>query len=271
MNSKTKLKLIDFCAHFIVALVIVLAGLITRRYINPLFSIDEKFLILFVEYLIYYLALRALVQAFKEWRCFDLLYKIVSFPEHCYPLFIKPYLKIGLGFIYFILIFALLNSFLSYFPENIGYDWSYATKAFIGISLSAILLRSFGNTLIKWTFRWGYKSDNRREHTELTLSIINEQRIRYFIYLSFFVLLIWYTLIDLENPDILAHANESKAVLSAFGVFIAFDRLLSKWELIGFSTKKHAKHLLEVYLKDSKYKGEKNYLVDYLKDYTSDR
>jgi hypothetical protein len=148
-----------------------------------------------------------------------------------------------------------------YIPEFIGYNLNYNTKAYLCITTTVILLRTFGNWLIKSIVKWNYKIDNQTEHIELTLFLVNEDRIRYFIYILFFIALAIFSFFSLEEIKVFSHLKLPMAILNSFATFIAYDRLFNSRNLIKLNPKKHWELLIKVYENDPKYKGDTNYLI----------
>lgn len=226
------------------------------------------FIIRFIQYLLIYNSIRALSRCFKRWKYYETLNKIVEFPNVLYPLVVKPYLKMYLGLMLFLGVYlGGMYYVFKYGPEFFGYDLNYNTKAYLCITTTVILLRTFGNWLIKSIVKWNYKIDNQVEHIELTLFLVNEERIRYFIYFLFFISLAVLSYFSLEEIKVFSHLKLPMAILNSFATFIAYDRLFNSRNLIKFNPKKHWELLVKVYEKDLKYKGNSNYLIKTKKDY----
>lgn len=228
------------------------------------FDIDRQLIsvLRIIQYLLVYNSIRQFSRCFEDWKHYKTIYKIVEFPDVFYPLVLKPYLKMFMGLLFFLMVFlGGTYAIYKFIPESLGHDLSYETKAFLSITTSTILIRTFGDWLIKNLVRWNYKPDNLNEHLELTSQLVNEERIRYIIYIIFFISLPLFTFFSLENMKVFSHGNIGAAFLSSFGTFIAYDRLFNNRHLIKFSPKKHWELLIQVYDKDPKYKGKENYLI----------
>jgi hypothetical protein len=210
----------------------------------------------FLQYFLLYNSIRQFSRVFKYWSYYSILYKMVEFPRMVWPIVIKPYTKMFLGLMMFVCLFGGIYIL----------QLTYSTKAYIFICSSTLLLRSFGNILISLIVRWGYKQENKREHINLTLGLINEERIRYLIYLLFFIALLILPFYTFQGQKFSYNRNLPGAILSSFATYIAFDRLFNNWSLIKFSPRKHWQLLLEVYKKDPKYTDLDNYLVKKDKD-----
>jgi hypothetical protein len=220
----------------------------------------------FLQYFLLYNSIRQFSRVFKYWSYYSILYKMVEFPRMVWPIVIKPYTKMFLGLMMFVCLFGGIYILVREFPKMIGIQLTYSTKAYIFICSSTLLLRSFGNILISLIVRWGYKQENKREHINLTLGLINEERIRYLIYLLFFIALLILPFYTFQGQKFSYNRNLPGAILSSFATYIAFDRLFNNWSLIKFSPRKHWQLLLEVYKKDPKYTDLDNYLVKKDKD-----
>lgn len=256
-------KGIKITTHIILGIVL-LAVCYFLNYLYFKFDIDKQLLpfLRIVQYLFAYNAIRQFSKCFEGWKYYKTLYKIVEFPDVFYPLVLKPYLKMFVGLMVFLMVFlGGTYAVYKFLPALMGYDLTYETKAFLCITTSTILIRTFGDWLIKNLVRWNYKLDNLAEHLELTSHLVNEERIRYIIYIIFFISLPLFTFFSLENMKVFSHGKIDSAFLSSFGTFIAYDRLFNNRHLIKFSPKKHWELLVKVYDKDPKYKGKENFLI----------
>lgn len=235
------------------------------------FSWDKKLELLpvfrLIQFLLVYNSIRHFSKSFKDWKHYQILFKIVEFPNMVYPIVVKPYLKMFIGLLFFLMVFlGGTYAIYKFVPELIGHDLSYETKAFLFITTSTILIRTFGDWLIRSLVKWNYKTDNLKEHIALTSFLVNEERIRYLIYIMFFISLLVFTFFSLENIKVFSHGNIGVAILGSFGTFIAYDRLFNSRHLIKFNPKKHWELLIKVYEKDSKYTGKENYLTKKTKE-----
>lgn len=263
MNEKKFDYLITIIFELITSIILVVIFLLIEFYTVEWASDNGiLFVLRIIQYFLIYNSIRALSRCFKQWKYYDILYKIVEFPNAVYPLVVKPYMKMYLGLTLFLAVFfgGMYYAF-KYVPEFFGYDLNYNTKAYLCITTSVILLRTFGNWLIKSLVKWNFKIDNQKEHIELTLFLINEDRIRYFIYILFFIALAIFSFFSLEGIEIFSHLKLPMAILNSFATFIAYDRLFNSRTLIKFSPKKHWDLLVAVYKSDPKYEGKSNYLI----------
>jgi hypothetical protein len=258
---------IEIISHIFIGLFLLLICCVLNFYFYSLAL--EKDLIFFLRLIEYFVLKNSILhfsKCFVNWKYYPVLNKIVEFPNKVYPLYTKPYLKMIIGLIFFLCVFFGGIYFgLKFLPEKIGHDLSFETKAFLGITLSTILIRAFGDWLIKSLVRWYYKPDNVHEHLELTSQLVNEERIRYGIYIMFFISTVLVTFFTLEKIKVFNHEKMGLALISSFSAFIAFDRLFNSKNLIKFNPKKHRGLLVKVYEKDSKYNGQDNYLVNKIK------
>lgn len=259
MEENRKEILANFLAFFICTIIVI--GI--QYCIVPMTKGSHLiFIVKMVQYMIGYSSVRYFSRMFKEWKYYEILYKVVEFPNVVHPLIIKPYIKMFMGLFFFLsLTFMVIYFPLKHISQFTNISLEYSTKLYLQISIYTILIRSFGNQLIGFLVKFYYKTDNQKEHVNLTLSLVNEERIRYSIYLVFLVLLVYFSIINLEGEDSFTHKNVPSAVLNSFASFIAFDRLINNWSLIKFNSKRHWELLIEVYKKDPKYTNQENYLI----------
>ena len=256
-------KKIDKISHFIVFVIYVIIILLIENKLIPLISKFEIIMFIrLIEYMMGYSSIRNFSKIFTEWKHYNILHNIVEFPNVIYPLVVKPYLKMFMGILFFLCVFfGGIYFLIKNTPNFFGINLQFETKVYLAICFSSILLRSFGNQIISSLVKWYYKVDNKNEHIELTLSLFNEERIRYVIYFLFLVILMIFSFLSLEEKHLFTHEKIPSAVLTSFATFIAFDRLFNNWSLIKFNPKKHWELLVKVYEKDSKYIGNENYLI----------
>jgi hypothetical protein len=251
----TKNKILTYVGYFFLSLFFF-----SIAYFLPL--INAQLPIGVMRVIICYMGVIQLSKMFKTHKNYETIYKIVHFPRLSYSIVGKPYLKIYFavmlsGLILFLSIYYMLR----YIPEIIlNTDMNYSTKVYISITLFSIVFTTFGKTLLRFGGEMNFKSDNKKEHTELMLGIINDNNIRFGLYLVYFLILAVFSYSDLMNVKLFKEENISKAVLFSFATFIAYDRLLNNRNLIKGNLQEHWKKLKHVYDKDPKYSKENNYL-----------
>lgn len=236
---------------------------VVESYLMPKEDDSHVLGLLIVQYMLGYDAIRQFSRIFDNWKYYKIMYNIVEFPRMMWSIILKPYIKMFLAFVMFAaIVFGGIYAGLKYIPElTFEYDMKYTTKAFLAITFSTIISRAFGNQILKFVGKLNYKYDNVKEHQELSLSIVNEDRFRYLIYILFFIALLYFTVIEFEQLFEFQNKNLTPAILSSFATFIAFDRLYQNWSIVDFNPNKHWKLLIEVYKKDPKYTNEDNYFV----------
>ena len=208
-------------------------------------------------------AIKHFSKCFYNWKHYNTLHKVVEFPDAIYPLVIKPYIKMYLSLILYVMVFyGGIYYVLKFVPEIFVYDLKYSTKAYLFITTCAVLTRTLGDWSIKVLVKWNYKDDNMKEHIDLTLSLFNENRIRFLLYAVYFISLPILSVLSSEEIQVFSYDHLSSAILSSFATFIAYERLFSNYSLIKFNPKEHLRQLIKVYEKDTKYKGKYNFLVE---------
>ena len=254
---------IEIIATFLTFLIFSIIVIVIQYYFVPMTKDSQLFFVVkMLQYMIAYNCVRIFSRMFKQWKYYGILYKVVEFPVVVYPLVIKPYIKMKIGLLFFLSVtFSVVYFPLKYLSLFTNLSLEYSTKLYLLISIYTILIRCFGNQLISLLVKYNYKTDNQKEHVNLTLALVNEERIRYCIYLVFLILLVYFSIINLQGEDAFTHKNIPSAVLNSFASFIAFDRLINNWSLIKFNSKKHWELLIEVYKKDPKYTNQENYLI----------
>ena len=134
-----------------------------------------------------------------------------------------------------------------------GETWIYliATTG----SITAVLLHKqitfLTFKIIPFTARESWKI-KRSKLVELCEYIVSRSNVKLIIYFSFFITLIIFTILGLQERSFYENSNIDNAILQSFATFIAFERILNNLELTKFK----ASNLLET-LKLSIFKNKK--------------
>jgi hypothetical protein len=254
-----------------VFLVYILVIFLLEFFLGSKFEKFEYLLILrFVELIIFRGALNTLIQIFKDYKVYSLLYKIVNFFRFLYPVLIKPYVKILMGLGAFFSFYTIVIFFsVKYIPILLNISLSYNTKSYIAITLFVIILRLYGEFLIQKIVANYFKNDNKDGHKKLLLITFNRKRLAFMIYFSYFIILFILSVDEMKFHFMNVDKDISKEILSSFATFIAFDRLIINKSLFKIDSGEHKRLLLEVYRKDTKYKGQDNFIVDWIESKTT--
>lgn len=253
----------EILANFLAFLFYVVIVVAIEKFIVPYTRESQVIIVVkMLQYMTAYASVKVFSRMFKEWKYYEILYKIVEFPSVVHPLILKPYFKMFMGlFFCFAVTFMIVFFPLKYLSTYSNINLEFSTKLYLLITIFTIIIRSFGNQLISTLVKHYYKIDNQKEHISLTLSLVNEERIRYCIYIVFMIILVYFSIINLEGDEIFIYKNIPSSVLNSFATFIAYDRLINNWSLIKFNPKRHWELLIEVYNKDPKYTNQDNYLI----------
>ncbi|MDT0643315.1 hypothetical protein RM553_10785, partial [Zunongwangia sp. F363] len=186
-----------------------------------------------------YLGIFIVTLQLPDWRFLNPIKVILLLPGYII-ISLKPILKsFGLIFLGFIAPSSLILFFLIFQgPEIIfGYDLTASLKIYIYLTFQFIFVMIYGERLI---FLWNKKLsldkpiEVRKAQFDLVLSIMNRERFRFLIYLSYFVFLIITASTTLNNTPLLEGYGLNTAVLQSFVTFLAFDRLLLNKNLFVF-------------------------------------
>ncbi len=209
-----------------------------------------------------YVALIILSKTLQSSKHYYNIYKVIHFPRLFYNLVLKAYYKIYLaGTMSLMVVGAVIYLGLLYIPERIfDIDINFVTKAYIVFTLFSIIFRVFAEKIFLFTGKLHFKKENEKEHYELMVGMINNERIRYVLYFFYFFVLIIFSYMKFMAIDLFKHQNIQDAMLSSFATFIAFDRLVLNRALVSVNMRTHWEKLIKVHDKDPKYAKDKNYL-----------
>jgi hypothetical protein len=140
--------------------------------------------------------------------------------------------------LYIIFFEVLLASLLTLTPfvalifilPLLGVNISGETVVFIYLTIPSIIMSAWGDKIL---FSY-YKNirNNREKEYEVTVKLINQKRIRLFLFTIYFLLLFVSNILFLNDYFDVQSQRMLNAFLYSFAVFVAFDRVISNWSLI---------------------------------------
>ena len=163
------------------------------------------------------------------------------------------YLFVYLGLSYFIPLILYIIDLKLNFTGLKNETWIYliATTGSISATLFHKQITYLTFKIIPFTSRKSWKI-KRLELCEVCEYIVSKHNVKLITYTMFFITLIIFTILGLQERSYYINSNIDNAILQSFATFIAFERILNNLELTEFK----ASELLET-LKLSIYKNKK--------------
>ncbi len=184
------------------------------------------------KWLFLYLTVLVFLSIFEKKYFIRQIYSFFTVPFY-FLLGIAPIIY-SLGAIFFAFIFTLLVTtiLLIQLPAMI-FNYTVQAPAFIYIllSITSIIITTFGNNIIQKWHNFHYRNDKELHHN-LSIKIFDQRKSRYMIFMIYFFLLIIFNLATFNNRPILRDENLATAILQSFATYIAFDRLITNWNSV---------------------------------------
>ena len=215
----------------------------------------------YYSYFFLYLGLYTSSSLLPDWIILKQLKVLIVIPGALLML-IGPLIQVFIFIMFaFILPFMIITLLFKYVPEYLfGIDLNYSTKLYLVLISGIIFITLFGEKLMhRVNKNQNYDKPEKRKKSqiELALALVNKERIRYIIYLSFFIYLIIFSTSKLGNFELFDKPNVSQAVFYSFVTYIAFERIIFNLELMKFSPKNFLSKLFNTWEKHDYFNDEK--------------
>jgi hypothetical protein len=180
------------------------------------------------KWLFIYAAIIVFLSFFSKYKAGYVIYAIVSIPA---TIMMKtaPVVHVLASFAFvYIIVFGMIF-ILVYSSQNVfNYQMNFTAGIYLILTLTAIVTTSFADRLIKW---WNYAQDKKYKNRVINLSIklFGQKKVRLFIFLIYFFLLIIFTFSSLNNIILVKIDKIDIAILQSFATYVAFDRIISNW------------------------------------------
>jgi len=200
-------------------------------------------------YYFLYESISFLIMALPNRRPFKKIKFLVS-ALHSIGLLLDPIIRLSLAITSFFATPLALSLLLFHvIPELIfQIDLTLEVKIYLIATFSSIFMVLFGESAANIIKVDDYKpKERRKKQIEFVLSVINHDVIKYIIYLSFFISLLFFSFVQLNDMNLFGEKNIGIPILQAFGTFIAFDRLVQNKNLMNINLKRTFKKLLIVW------------------------
>lgn len=201
----------------------------------------------FFSYLLLYMAVSAFSSLFPDWIIIKQIKLIINLPASILMLS-GPLFQVWFFFVYaFVAPFLLIGGFIDFFSDNLlQMEISYPTKIYFLLVLGTIFTTLFCEKIIRMInliMNYDHSETRKKSMIELSFSLANKNRIRFYIYLLYFFYLMIFSVGQLNNSEILFTSQVNLAVFYSFATYIAFERITQNYQLLDFKPKMFFKKL----------------------------
>ena len=169
---------------------------------------------------------------FSQFRFIRIIQIIVSAPAAIIMALGPIIHSIGAIFIVFIGVFVISTAIFTLVPDKI-FHWHVMAPAglFISLTVTSITVTSFGNRLVEFYHDLDGR-DEKEKYKLLSLKVLDQAKTRLLIFTLYFILLIVFTFLSLNQIELLAFENIHISILQSFAAYTAFDRIVANWHTI---------------------------------------
>uniref|UniRef100_UPI00404A9795 hypothetical protein n=1 Tax=Flavobacterium sp. TaxID=239 RepID=UPI00404A9795 len=204
------------------------ALLILSFYINKAES-NTEILFSFIKWLFVYISILMMLSIFNKYKAIKLIQSILWLPIEIILIFAP--LFFSLNGIFMAYIIALCLSILLFILIPLYFfelKMQQSAMIYIILTSTSIIISTIGNKIIEF---WHYVNNKteKEKHLKLSLSILNQKKSRYLIFIIYFVLLIIFNFASFNNTPVFNNEKLTATILQSFATFIAFDRLYTNW------------------------------------------
>jgi hypothetical protein len=192
-------------------------------------------------YFLYYIAISSTSSLLPDWILFKQIKNIIGLPAAILMLsapLIEVFYFLMFAFVFpFFLIYRLVDLISASLLNN---NLNSATELYLVLVLGTIFITLFCEKTIKFMNKvMNYEKSKQRinSNLDLALSLANKSKVRFVIYLSFFIYLIIFSVERLNNIQIFETEQFNFAVFYSFATYIAFERILHNLNLMQINPK----------------------------------
>ena len=192
-------------------------------------------------FILYYIAISSTSSLLPDRIVLKQIKNIIGFPAAILmlsaPLIEVVFFSMFAFVLPFLLIYKLENLISASLLNN---SLNSATKLYLVLVLGTIFITLFCEKIIKIMNKvMNYEKSKQRinSNLDLALSLANKSKVRFVIYLSFFIYLIIFSVERLNNIQIFETEQFNFAVFYSFATYIAFERILHNLNLMQINPK----------------------------------
>ena len=168
-------------------------------------------------------------------------------------LFLKPFS----GFLFSLIVglyipLGIIAMIFKNGPEYIfNIDLLYATKVYLILTIWSITISIFGERFMRYSIllqEYDKPKQSAETQIEFNKSLLDNGGIKYFIFTSYFIVLIIFSVVKLNHFKIFNNEDLYLAINLSFVTFLSFDRLLSSKKLLKIMPKKIGFNLVKIWI-----------------------
>lgn len=188
------------------------------------------------------------------------------------PFFLLMLIKPFAGFFFALIVglyvpLAIISLMFIHLPENLfQIDLLSSTKVYLILTIWTIVISTYGEYFMKQAIliqEYDKSEEKQTVQIDFNKSLINNRVVKYLLFFTYFVILIVFSIIELNHYDVFGNDDLYLAINLSFVSFLAFDRLIVNKNLINLTTKKVKSNLLKVWKIDlSDLTGENRKTLD---------
>lgn len=179
-----------------------------------------------------YFGFVVMLSVLKEYWIFRQLHALLSIPVVLVLILKKPVFIFGGIFTAYIGLSLLISGAILLFIHHVvAFELSEAAFLYLILTFTAIIATTFGDKLLL-LHHWMNNRDHDKDLIDLSYKIIDEKKIRWGLYLTYFCLLIVFNINELNEEKLFSGQELSTATLHSFATFLAYDQVVSNWHKI---------------------------------------
>ncbi|NQY31245.1 MAG: hypothetical protein HRT69_17485, partial [Flavobacteriaceae bacterium] len=224
----------EYSFSLIISLILITGSLIYYAY-NGITSENFYFL------LFLYMGVFSLVGTFPQNKILNIL-KVIIYIPFLLLMLIKPFFGFFLAIIIGVYApLAIISLIFIHLPENLfQIDLLSSTKVYLIFTIWTIVISIYGEYFMKQAIliqEHDKSEEKKTSQIDFNKSLLNNGIIKYLLFLTYFIVLIVFSIIKLNHYDLFENDHLYLAINLSFFSFLSFDRLITNKNLINFIPK----------------------------------
>ncbi|MEG9329228.1 hypothetical protein V6B16_14910 [Salinimicrobium catena] len=191
-------------------------------------------------YLFYYIAISSTAGALPDWIVLKQIKNIIGLPA-ALLMMSAPLIEVYFFFVFaFVFPFFGIYKLLILVSDLFEIVLNAATILYLVLVIGTIIITLFCEKiieLINYVMNYEQSNKRRKSNLNLALSLANKNKVRFLIYLSFFIYLIVFSIERLNNIQVFDTEQFNFAVFYSFATYIAFERIIHNLNLMKIQPK----------------------------------
>ena len=189
-------------------------------------------------YLFGYLLFLCVLSLFNRNRIVKRIHTIVGTPLWVFAAFIPVFSSFSSILMALSIILTISLSLAIGLPVKMGYPLSLSAHVYLTSTFFAIISTTMADRIIKF-YHYLQAKDYRNFSETLALKSLNQQKIKYLLFLLYFFALILFNVNTFIDNPLKADPKVATAILQSFATYLAFDRIIVNFHLLKNKTEKN--------------------------------